>query len=150
MAALTWLSELARLASQPLELTPVLPTMPSQFAKPLLQAIKQFPFVQDPVPFCALHTLPQPAFAPPPAPQLFLSVSVFTSHPFELAPVAPTTPSQFPNPGLQVIVQLPAAHDGVPFWVLHTLPQPAAEPCPLLIAPPGPQFVTPKVAVSQP
>ena len=49
-----------------------------------------------------------------------------------------------------MIVHVPAPQPGVPFTVEHTLPQPAAAPCPLLVAPPGPQFITSNVDTSQP
>src|SRR2546429_1376959 len=74
-----------------------------------------------------------------------MSVNVVTSQPSLLAPVFPTVPLQLPNCGLQLMVHVPLSHVGMPFWVLHTLPQPS------LFAPPAPQLVTSvNVVTSQP
>ena len=125
--------------------------LPLQSAKPAAHTLVQAPFVQTGITtFLEEQTTPQPRFAAPPAPQLLASASVFTSQPLEFRPELPTIASQLPKPALHVIVHDPAAHAGVPFCVEQMLPQPAAAPCPPLVAPPGPQFMTLNVDTSQP
>src|SRR5262245_1833519 len=84
----------------------------SQSWKPELQKNPQFPPVQVRVPFVRFgHTTPQ-------LEQLFTSVLMFVSHPFE------TVASQSRKPVLQLaIVQFPLVQAGVPFATLQMWPQ---------------------------
>src|SRR4051794_12942036 len=121
-----------------------------------MQAPLQMPPTQLAAMTCAAipgQMFPQPGAVwstPPPAPQLFTSVSVLVSQPSEFAPLLPTLSLQLEKPALHAILQLPAGHDGVPFCVEQTLPQPAAAPWPMFVLPPGPQLLTSKVVCSQP
>jgi hypothetical protein len=106
-------------ASQPLD------KRPSQLPQPALHVIEHAPREQDGVPFVELQTVPH-------APQLATLVCVLISHPFE------ATPSQFPNPELQLwIAQDPEPHVAVALARLHATPQP-------------PQFVSVLRAASHP
>ena len=73
-----------------------------------------------------------------------VSVKVFFSQPLAWFPAQelPTTLSQLAKPALQAIVQAPAPQPGVPFCTEQAQPQPASEPRPALVAPPGPQLLT--------
>jgi len=87
---------------------------PSQLASPALQVMPlHTPPVQAGVPPWLEHALPQP-------PQ-FCVVARLASQPVS------GLPSQFPQPALHTMPQVPATHVGVPFVVLHTRPHAAHE-----------------------
>ena len=98
-----WLALFVVFVSQPLA------GLPSQLAKPLLQAGAQVPLAQATLPFGLLHAMPQP-------PQWLVLELVFVSQPL-LA-----LPSQLPEPALQLGVQLPPMQAVVPFGLLHVVP----------------------------
>ncbi len=85
--------------------------LPSQSAKPALQeATRQAPATQAGVALAGRHTLPQ-------APQLVALVVTLVSQPL------PRAPSQSAKPDAQVMRQTPAAHEGAPLVLLHTVGQ---------------------------
>src|SRR5437867_11177450 len=93
-------------ASQPSLVSPL------QFPNPALHALStQLLAEQLAVAFGKLQTCPQ-------VPQFSGLVVRLISQPFE------ASPSQLPKPALHEIEQAPMLQPGVPFWLLHTLPQP--------------------------
>jgi hypothetical protein len=93
------------LVSQPLAASP------SQSPKPALHdATPQRPPAQLGAPLATAQDRPQ-------APQLPVEVPVLVSQPLA------ASPSQFPNPGAQVMPQAPDAQVAVPFALLHARPQ---------------------------
>jgi hypothetical protein len=88
-----------------------LPALPSQFPNPEVQdATWHAPPTQVEVPLGAEQAKPH-------EPQLFGSVDRVASQPLLI------WPSQFPNPTVQAIEQVPPLHPGVPFPPGQTLPQ---------------------------
>jgi hypothetical protein len=86
-------------------------TSPSQLPKLPLQVIEHEPSAQPGVPLALEHDVPQ-------APQFKTLVCVLTSQPLV------ATPSQLPNPALQVpSVHAPDAHDSEAFAKSHCAPQ---------------------------
>jgi hypothetical protein len=100
-----WLGSLVTVASQPLL------GLPSQSAKPAAQVGAHLLAVQVELPWSLAHASAQ-------VPQCSAALVRSVSQP-SLALAL-----QSPHPELQVIVQAPPEHDGVPFAVLHLLPQP--------------------------
>jgi hypothetical protein len=92
-----------RLTSQPLA------GLPSQSAKPGLQAIWQLPLTHEGLPLLFEQTLPH-------EPQLLTSLYVLISQPLL------RLPSQFAQPALQLMPQLPVVHVALPLVELQTLP----------------------------
>src|SRR6185369_10938595 len=85
--------------------------LPSQLAKPELQAGVHVPATQVFVPFAGVQVMPHP-------PQLPALVCVFVSQPFE------GSPSQSANPAEHVGTHVPAGQAVVPFALVHPAPQP--------------------------